>query len=153
MLNALLDHAGFRWVSLKTFGSAIFLNQEHIKGIFPALVFGPVHPRTANGHAGHRKAQGNGTLFEQSADIGCGNVPLDDITADSGCVARAQLLGHAQSLTRSGIAHIAHLDLETMGLQMFDPQMAATTVGVFPDLDRGHLREHGFLQESARYKR
>jgi hypothetical protein len=80
-------------------------------------------------------------------------VPLDDITADSGCVARAQLLGHAQSLTRSGIAHIAHMDLETMGLQVFDPQMAATTVGVFPDLDRGHLRKHGFLQESARYKR
>ena len=153
MLNVWSDTAGFRGVSLKTFGAAIFLNQQHIKGIFPALVFGTVHPRTANGHAGHREAQRNGTLFQQSADIGCGNVTLDDITADRGCVARAQLLGHAQSLTRSGIAHIAHIDLETMGLQMFDPQLAATTVGVFPDLDRGHLREHGFLQERARYKR
>ena len=87
MLDTWLDHARFRWVGLKTFDSAIFLNQQHLKGLFLALVLGAIHPRTAYGHARNREAQRNRTLFEQSANIGRWNMPLDDITAHGGSVA------------------------------------------------------------------
>src|SRR4051794_10664800 len=68
------------------------------------------------------------------------NMTFNRVAADDGCMARLQVLRHAELLTifrRTG--NFDHLGAEAVRLQMFYPFGAAATRGSLVDLDR-HFR-------------
>ena len=58
------------------------------------------------------------------------------VAADQGGVARAQLLRQAQPCAHGVVAGFVHGHLESIGLHVVHPILAAAAVGVFPHFDR-----------------
>ncbi len=85
--------------------------QDGVRGL-EAGVAPAVHPRRANRHAGHRKADGLRPLAEQPPDLTRRHMPLDRIAADQRRVAGAVPGVDAQPRPHRGIAAVVGPHLE-----------------------------------------
>ncbi len=91
----------------------------------------PAFPCPANRLACRAAPAARGRAFDQQAlDVLGRDVTLDHVTADLGGMARGLADRHAQAdLDWIHVIGVAHIDLEAGGLQVVDPDAAATAAG------------------------
>ena len=114
------------------FAHTVGLHQQSLVGHWR----GTFHTGRAGTHRGHGQTQRLGFVLEQAPDVGCGNMPFDDVATDRGGMAGAQLIGHPQLISgRRDVVYVVTVDLEAVLAQMLDPFPAANTGRTLEDLD------------------
>ena len=89
--------------------------------------------------------QGKGPFLGQALDVSRRQMAFDDVDTYAGGLAGTELLRYAHVLACGSVAHVTHLDLEAVDLQVLHPQVAAA-VGVFLDLHWYVLRHSSALK-------
>ncbi|MFT5433427.1 MAG: hypothetical protein ACI9OJ_004133 [Myxococcota bacterium] len=94
------------------------------------------HAGRVGGHARKGQPDRIRTNFEEALDRTDGNVPLDDVALDDGCVAGAGAVRNPSiGAKRRSIGVVGHLDLGAVLLQVHDPPRAAASTGIASNLE------------------
>lgn len=125
-------------------GATVLVERER----FVTLLVGAFHAGRARGHAGHGEAAHLRALLQQPLDVGRGHMTFDGVAVDPGGVARTERRRHAVDLlVRRHVRHILGRDLETVGLQVLDPFLAAAAGRALVDRDLGGERRRADERE------
>ncbi len=99
--------------------------QHHVIRLFLICLF---HPWRPNRHAWNSQTTRDGALKNKALDIGCRNMPLNDITIYYGCVAGLQVPTHAiMRFDRREILHLENVNVKAFGFYMLYPRATAAT--------------------------